>query len=266
MENNKLSVTPLTDEDVNEFNKEFEGVICAPIRNELKDALDVVLITLKAFYRRFPAPDQVIDELIDATTKAVSAAMRTVDEMDVVELGRIEERSDYAEAAFKLVQPCIPSGVLSCKDSLSAKDVALRASYLRKVLDMYKIISTPTSWYTGSDIGYSCATYLKNKLAQYPGGKTLAGTVYIPGDPEYKVYEGRSRVRDSEHPAVISTLKHWADENVDDDYRDKFFAFLMRHEADIFKYTQMNTLFLEENDEICVFFYRWFLKEQEQAS
>lgn len=263
MEDNKLSVTPLTDEEVNEFNKEFERVICSPVRNHLKEALDVILITLKALYRHSLAHDLTIDELIDVTTKAVSAAMRTVDEMDAVELGRIEKRSDYAETAFKLVEPYVPCGALSGKDPLNVREYAsVRARYLRKVLDMSTILGIPTSWYSGSDIGYSCATYLKNKLAQYPGGKTLAGTIYVPGDPEYTIYDNKPRVRDSEHQAVISMLKHWADENVDDNCKDKFFAFLMRHEADIFKYTQINTLFFEENDEICVFFYRWFLKEQ----
>ena len=84
--NNKLSVTPLTEDEVKKFNKEIDCILCSPVRNNIKDALDAILITVKSFYRSLPAEAaEQTDGLINATTKVVSAAMRSVDEMDAVD-------------------------------------------------------------------------------------------------------------------------------------------------------------------------------------
>ena len=270
--NNKLSVTPLTDDEVKKFNKEIDCILCSPVRNSLKDALDAILFTVKVFYRNFPSfighSDLSTDDLIDAIVTAVSTAMLRVDEMGVAELRRIAERADYEYIAFKLVEGYIPNGMLSCKDQLSGvKDyVSLRARYLRKVSDICGIADTQTNWYNGADINYSTSAYFKSKLAECPGGKTLASTINIPGDLGYIIYGNILPTRNTEQPSVISMLKQWADENVDDSCRDKFFAFLMRHEADVFTYAKVHRHDLEKSDEVYVFFYRWFLKEQEQAS
>lgn len=264
--NNKLSVTPLTDDEVKKFNREVDCILCSPVRNNIKDALDAILITVKSFYRSLPAEAaSQLDGLIDTTTKIVSAAMRSVDEMDAVELGRIAERSAYAQIAFKLVESCIPNGMFG-EDQLNPRDyVSRRARYLRKIDDILHIVGFNTMFYNGADINYANAAYLKNKLAECPGGKTLANPIYVPGDLGYVIY-GNGPVVHTEQPSVISMLKQWADENVDDNCRDKFFAFVMRHEADIFNYAKVHRHDLEKSDEVYVFFYRWFLKEQEQAS
>ena len=265
--NNKLSVTPLTDDEVKKFNKEVDCILCSPVRNNIKDALDAILITVKSFYRRLPSEAaSQLDGLIDTTTKAVSAAMRSVDEMDAVELEWIAERSNYAQIAFKLVESCIPSGVFG-EDQLNHRDYVSRcARYLRKIDDILHIVGFNTMFYNGADITYVSASRLKSKLAECRGGKTLADLITIPGDPGYVIYGNILPARNTEQPAVISMLKQWADENVDDSCRDKFFAFVMRHEADVFNYAKVHRHDLEKSDEVYVFFYRWFLKEQEQAS
>ena len=112
----------------------------------------------------------------------------------------------------------------------------------------------------------SSTKYLKSKLAECPGGEVLANGISVPGDPGYIIYGNILPTRNTEQPSVISMLKQWADENVDDSCRDKFFAFVMRHEADVFNYAKVHRHDLEKSDEVYVFFYRWFLKEQEQAS
>ena len=265
--NNEISVTPLTDDEVKKFNREVDCILCSPVRNNIKDALDAILITVKSFYRRLPSEAaSQLDGLIDTTTKVVSAAMRSVDEMDAVELGIIAERSDYAQIAFKLVESCIPNGVFG-EDQLSPKDyVSRRARYLRKIDDILHIVGFNTMFYNGADINYANAAYLKSKLAEYPGGEALARGISVPSDPGYIIYGNILPTRNAEQPSVISTLKHWADENVDDSCRDKFFAFVMRHEADVFNYAKVHRHDLAKSDEVYVFFYRWFLKEQEQAS
>lgn len=266
--NNKLSVTPLTDDEVKKFNREVDCILCSPVRNNIKDALDAILFTIKCYYRWFQTSDTKFsgvsfDETIDAITKLISSAMRIVDGMDVTELRRIAERADYAHAAFKLVGSCLPDGMLLCKDQLNSKNpILLRARYLRKILDICRIVGLQTDWYTGADINYYSATYLKSKLAECPGGKTLADPIKIPSDPGYVIYGNEPVVQNVEYPSVISTLKQWADENVDDSCRDKFFAFVMRHESDIFNYGKVHRPDLEKVDEVCLFFYRWFLKEQ----
>ena len=157
-DNNKLSVTPLTEDEVKKFNKEIDCILCSPVRNNIKDALDAILFTVKVFYRNFPSSighsDLSTDDLIDAIVTAVSTAMLSVDEMDVAELRRIAERADYEYIAFKLVEGYIPNGLLLCKDQLSdGKDyVSLRARYLRKVSDICDITDTRTNWYDGADI------------------------------------------------------------------------------------------------------------------
>lgn len=269
MEDNKLSVTPLTDDEVTKFNKEIDCILCSPVRNSIKDALDAILFTVKVFYRNFPSSighsDLSTDDLIDAIVTAVSAVMLRVDEMGVAELRKIAERADYAYVALKLVESYIPNGVFG-EDQLNPRDyVSRRARYLRKIDDILHIAGFNTMFYNGADINYANAAYLKNKLAECPGGKILANPIYVPGDPGYVIY-GNGPVVHTEHPSVISMLKQWADENVDDSCRDKFFAFLMRHEADVFNYAKVHKHDIEKSDEVYVFFYRWFLKEQEQAS
>jgi hypothetical protein len=271
-DNVKVSVTSLTDDEIKDFNTEVEHNCFLPIRNSLKDALDVILLTVNYFYRHFPSdsghPDLSTDDLIDSITTAVSTVMLKVDEMDATELTKIAEHDNYVYDAFKLVNEYIPEGVLihaNIQPFVSGMSSS-HEGYLRKVLDMMNILRIPAMLYKGSDIMYGSATYIKNILAKYPGGNAIACT--IPGEAGYKVYSNKPLAHsyDSIYPTAISTLRLWSDENLDDTSKDKFFAFLMRHVSDIFKYIQVKQLCnpLSESacKDMCTFFYRWFLKEQ----
>lgn len=271
--NNKLSVTPLTDDEVNEFNEEVERSCFLQIRNDLKDALDVILITVNYFCRHFPSdvghPDLSADDLSDSIATAISTAMLQVDEMDATELAKIAEHTNYVYDAFKLVEPYLPDGVLPRNyQPLSEGLNSPRAGYLRKICDILHILSISAMQYKGSDVGYISARYLKNRLVEYPGGKALCGSL-TPDDPGYVIYNNKPFGQSSAYPAIVSTLRQlrqWSDENLDDNCKDKFFAFVMRHEADIYSYIKIKALYnplsREISDELCTFFYRWFLKEQ----
>ena len=271
MENNKVSVNPLTDDEIKEFNTEVENNCLLPIRNGLKDALDAILLTVNYFYRHFPSdakyPDLSTDDLRDSITTAVSTATLKVDEMGTTELAKIAEHANYVYDAFKLVEQYIPDGVLFRNYQPMVRGMSFpHEGYLRKVLDILNILCIPAMQYKGSDIGYGTAMCLKSKLAEFPGGKTIIS--YIPGDPGYIVYNNKPLVHpyNSIYPTAMSTLRLWSEANLDDTFRDKFFAFLMRHESDIFKYIQVkqlcNPLSEFAHKDMCTFFYRWFLNEQ----
>ena len=82
----KISITPLTDDELKEFNEKVEHGKLLPIRNILKDTLDIIHITVKHFYRHLPSnvgyENLSTDDLIDSITTAISNAMLQVDEMD----------------------------------------------------------------------------------------------------------------------------------------------------------------------------------------
>ena len=265
------SVTPLTDEELKKFNTEAEYKCFLPIRKGIKDVLDVILITVKYYYRHFSLgnehPDFSADALTDSITKTITAVMHHVDEMDATELAKIAEHANYVYDAFKLVEPYIPDGVLPRSYQLiGITTQSPLDGYLRKVWDIFHILSITSTQYKGSDVGYGSAIYLKNHLAEYPGGK--ATTTVIPGDPGYVVYTNKPVVctNVSIYQVVMLTLKQWADKNLDDNSKDKFFAFLLRHESGIIKYIKLeqlkNPLSGFDYTAACTFFYRWFLKEQ----
>lgn len=271
MENNKVSANPLTDDEIKEFNAEVENNYLLPIRNGLKDALDIILLTVNYFYRHFPSdakyPDLSTDDLKDSIATAVSTAMLKVDEMGTAELAKIAEHANYVYDAFKLVESYIPDGVLLRNYQPVVKGMNPHEGYLRKVLDILNILWIPAMQYKGSDIGYGTAMYLKSKLAEFPGGKNIVS--YTPADQGYIVYNNKPSGHspyNSTYPTAISTLRFWSEANLDDTSRDKFFAFLMRHESDIFRYVQVkqlcNPLSEFAHKDMCTFFYRWFLKEQ----
>ena len=265
------SVTPLTDEELKKFNTEAEYKCFLPIRKGIKDVLDVILITVKYYYRHISLgnehPDFSADALTDSITKTITAVMHHVDEMDATELAKIAEHANYVYDAFKLVEQYIPDGVLFRNYQPMVRGMSFpHEGYLRKVLDILSILCIPAMQYKGSDIGYGTAMYLKSKLAEFPGGKTIIS--YIPGDPGYIVYNNKplGHPYNSIYPTAMSTLRFWSEANLDDTSRDKFFAFLMRHESDIFKYIQVkqlcNPLSEFAHKDMCTFFYRWFLNEQ----
>ena len=268
------SVTSLTDDELKEFNKEIENNYLLPIRNGLKDALDAILLTVNYFYRHFPSdtgyPDFSTDDLIDSISTAVSTAMLKVDEMDATELTKIAEHTNYVYDAFKLVEEYIPKGVLSQGYQPIVPGMNFpHEGYLRKVVDILNILCSPAMQYKGSDIGYITATHLKNILAKFPGGNAITCT--IPGDYGYTVYRNTpvGRPYDFIYPTAMSTLRLWADANLDDTSKDKFLLFLVKHELDVlyqFKSLHEKQLYNPRTkfdyEDTCTFFYRWFLKEQ----
>lgn len=67
----------------------------------------------------------------------------------------------------------------------------------------------------------------------------------------------------------MSTLRLWADANLDDNSKDKFLLFLVKHELDVlYQFKSLhekqlhNPLTKLDYEDTCTFFYRWFLKEQ----
>lgn len=274
MENNKVSVNPLTDDEIKEFNTEVENNCLLPIRNGLKDALDAILLTVNYFYRHFPSdsgyPDLSTDDLIDSISTAVSTAMLKVDEMDAAELTKIAEHTNYAYDAFKLVEEYIPDGLLFRNYQPYVKGMNFpHERYLRKVVDILSILRIPAMQYEGSDIGYVTSIHLKNRLAEYLGGKSVFDC--LPGDYGYTVYRNTpvGRPYDFIYPTAMSTLRLWADANLDDNSKDKFLLFLEKHELDVlYQFKSLhekqlhNPLTKLDYEDTCTFFYRWFLKEQ----
>ena len=268
------SVTSLTDDELKEFNKEIENNYLLPIRNGLKDALNTILLTVNYFYCHFPSdsgyPDLSTDDLIDSISTAVSTAMLKVDEMDAAELTKIAEHTNYAYDAFKLVEEYIPKGVLSQGYQPIVPGMNFpHEGYLRKVVDILSILRIPAMQYEGSDIGYVTSIHLKNRLAEYPGGKGVFDC--LPGDYGYTVYRNTpvGRPYDFIYPTAMSTLRLWADANLDDNSKDKFLLFLVKHELDVlYQFKSLhekqlhNPLTKLDYEDTCTFFYRWFLKEQ----
>ena len=268
------SVTPLTDEELKKFNTEAEYKCFLPIRKGIKDVLDVILITVKYYYRHISLgnehPDFSADALTDSITKTITAVMHHVDEMDAAELTKIAEHTNYAYDAFKLVEEYIPKGVLSQGYQPIVPGMNFpHEGYLRKVVDILSILRIPAMQYEGSDIGYVTSIHLKNRLAEYPGGKGVFDC--LPGDYGYTVYRNTpvGRPYDFIYPTAMSTLRLWADANLDDNSKDKFLLFLVKHELDVlYQFKSLhekqlhNPLTKLDYEDTCTFFYRWFLKEQ----
>lgn len=266
-------VTPLTDDEIKEFNERVERCRFEYVRNGLKDALDIILITATCFYRQFPSsaghPALSLDDLIDSITEVVSTAMLRVDDMSDAELEQIAGHTNYVYDAFRLVEPFLPNGVLPRNYQLFRKGIDARGSYLRKVFDIYQIICTPIEQYKGSDVGYSSMLRFKKILADYPGGKTLNLMGTAPDSPGYVVYDNKplSNVFDFAYQQILAELLQWADNNLDnDDVKYKYCSFLTQHASDISNYVKIKPLHSnvtgKEKEEMYMFFYRWFLKEQ----
>lgn len=282
MENNHdISVTPLTDDEIKEFNKEVEHAKLGPIRDALKDILRVIELTVIYFYHHMPITENIdnplsVDDLIDAIQEAIDAAIMNVDEMDAAELARIKGHSNLTQDAYRLVAMYLPYGMFRehynpvpyQAHNPVAHAVDPHAAYLRKVFDIYQILRTPADKYRGADLGYSSALALREALNDYPGGKFISRTVF----PEHTMYNLPPYVSLQEPVLCFahSTWIHgWADENLEYD-KHEFLSFMTNHSQDIIDYIELKNLGNlpddKQVDDMCTLFYRWFLKEQEQAS
>ena len=281
MENNKISITPLTDDELKEFNEKVEHGKLLPIRNILKDTLDIIHITVKHFYRHLPSnvgyENLSTDDLIDSITTAISNAMLQVDEMDDKKLAKIAKHANYVYDAFKLVEMYIPDGMFPSgyQPNISyplpgcIKIPDTHTNYLRKVFDIYQILSAPIGTYKGSDIGYTSTIRLKALLAEYPGGKALGATCNGPDMLGYAIYNTVLP-----YPYYVNTsdqdkwpdIMKWVYENVKNIDEGEFYEFLNTHKSEIAAYTKLKASYPnltdDEKDEMCKLFVRLFLKEQ----
>lgn len=169
MKNNKMSVTPLTDEEFKEFSKKIEHGKLLPVREILKDTLDVIQFTVE-YFLKYNVPeikniekDSTHELLIDSWCEITSNAKSRVDEMDDNELSKIAKHANYVQDAFDLVRMHIPVGMYQCSQliedcELPGLSAVLGArklrGYLRKVFDIYAILNTPVEQYMGANIEY----------------------------------------------------------------------------------------------------------------
>lgn len=277
MENNEIPFTPLTDEEIKEFNKEVEHVKLEPIRDALKDILRVIRLTVMYFYHHMPETENVdnplsVDDLIDGVSEAIDTAIMDVDKMDDAELARIKGHYNLTRDAYRLVAMYLPDGLLTepykpvpYQDYNSvAHAIDPYTAYLRKVFDIYQILRTPAQKYRGADLGYSSAITLKEALNDYPGGKFISRTVL----PENVMYD-LPRYVTLQEPilcfAYSTWIQGWADENLEYD-KHEFLSFVTNHSQDVSDYIELKHLGNlpddKQVDSMCTLFYRWFLKEQ----
>lgn len=288
MENSTISVTPLTDDEFKEFSKKIEHGKLLPVREILKDTLDIIhfIVTYFLKYRvqeiENIEKDSTKELLIDSWGEITFNAKSRVDEMDDNELAKIAKHANYVQDAFNLVRMYVPVDMYQCSSQpvmyheLLGPSSVLGArklrGYLRKVFDIYNILNTPVWQYMGADIEYFSEKRLKELLSEFSGVKrttrptsdNLGYEIYNTGlqHPYYVYLNERSLDKVIGDPDIF--LK-WADENVKDIDKDEFFEFLIKHESEISAYTKLKpsypNLTTDEKGEICKFFVRWFLKE-----
>lgn len=285
MKNNKMSVTPLTDEEFKEFSKKIEHGKLLPVREILKDTLDVIQFTVEYFIRHdtLIQGTKDIDTFTDVVNLATSNAKSRVDEMDDNELSKIAKHANYVQDAFNLVRIYIPASMYQCGSQpimyceIPGLTAVLGArklrGYLRKVLDICNILNTPAKQYMGTNIVYFPKMQFEELLSK---SSNVKGTTRrIQDELGYKIYNTELHypywVHPNEQPLdkVIGDpdiFLKWTDENAKNINKDEFFEFLTRRESEISAYTKLKqsypNLTADEKDEICKVFYRWFLKEQ----
>lgn len=289
MENNEIPFTPLTDDEFKEFNEKVEHGKLLSVREILKDTLDIIHFTVEYFLRYSVPEIENIDKdsakelAMDSWHEIIFNAKSQVDEMDDNSLSEIAEHANYVQDAFNLVRMYIPVDMYQCSSQpvmyhelprpIEVLGARKLRGYLRKVFDIYNILNTPAWQYMGVDIEYVSEKRLKELLSEFSGVKRA--TRPTSDNLGYGIYN-----TGLQHPHCIylnerpldkvigdpDILLKWADENVKDIDKDKFFEFLIRHKSEISAYTKLKPSYLnlttDEKDEMCKFFVRWFLKEQ----
>ena len=276
---NKMSVTPLTDEEFKEFSKKIKHGNSLPVREIFKDTLDIIQFTVEYYLKHSISNHKFVN---DSCEKTISNIKSRVDEMSDDELMKITRHPNYIQDAFDLVRWFIPVGMYQCSQLIMDREIPRLSAvlgarkfrgYLRKVMDIYDILNTPTGQYLGADIKYFSSTSLEEFVNEF---SDVRGTKRPTSDDlGYEIYNTELRhpyyVYLNEQPLdkVIGdpdVFLKWADENAKDIDKDEFFDFLTRHETEIFVYTKLKpsypNLTADEKDEICKTICRWFLKEQ----
>ena len=285
MKNNKISDTPLTDDEFKEFRKKIDHSRLLTVREILKDTLDIIHFTVKYFIQHdtLIQGTKDIDTFGDVVNLVTSNAKSRVDEMDDNELSKIAKHANYVQDAFNLVRIYIPANMYQCSSQpimcceLPGLNAVLGSrklrGYLCKVFDIYGILNTPAEQYMGANIEYFSSTRLEELLSEF---SSVKGTTRLTRDDlGYEIYNAELRhpyfVYLNEQPLdkVIGdpdVFLKWVDKNAKNINKDEFFEFLTRREPEISAYTKLKqsypNLTADEKDEICEVFYRWFLKEQ----
>ena len=288
MKNNKISDTPLTDDEFKEFSKKIEHGRLLPVREIFKDTLDIIHFTVK-YFLKYSVPeikniekDSTRELIMDSWEEIISNAKSQVDEMNDDELMKIARHANCVQDAFDLVRMHIPVGMYQCSQLIVDREIPRLSAvlgarkfrgYLRKIFDIYDILNTPTGQYMGADIEYFSSTSLEEFSNEFSGVKGTKRPT--SSDLGYEIYNTELR-----HPYYVylneqpldkvmgdpDIFLKWADENVKNINKDEFFEFLTRREPEISAYTKLKqsypNLTADDKDEICKVFYRWFLKEQ----
>jgi len=278
MKNNKVSVTPFTDDEFKEFSKKIEHGKLLSVREILKDTLDIIHFTVK-YFLKYNVSHKL---LMESWEKITSNAKSQVDEMDDDKLMKIARHANCVQDAFDLVRMHIPVGMYQCSQLIMDREIPRLSAvlgarkfrgYLRKIFDIYDILNTPTGQYMGADIEYFSSTSLEEFSNEFSGAKGTKRPT--SSDLGYEIYNAELR-----HPYYVylneqpldkvmgdpDVFLKWADKNVKNINKDEFFEFITRREPEISGYTKLKpsypNLTADEKDEICKVFYRWFLKEQ----
>ena len=285
MKNNKISDTPLTDDEFKEFSKKIEHSKLLPVREILKDTLDIIHFTVTYFIRHdtLIQGTKDIDTFSDVVNLVISNAKSQVDEMDDNELSKIAKHANYVQDAFNLVRIYIPASMYQCSSQpimcceLPGLNAVLGArklrGYLRKVFDIYEILNTPVEQYMGANIEYFSKMQLEELLNE---SSNVKGTTRLTRDDlGYEIYNTGLHhpyfmcLNEQPLDKVIGdpdVFLKWVDENAKNIDKDEFFEFLIGRESEISAYIKLKqsypNLTADEKDEICKVFYRWFLKEQ----
>ena len=276
-ENIKLSVTPLTDDEINEFNKEADHVLFLPYRQQLKMALDVIKLTCWNYCITQPKLMPV-----DTILSSIDEVIENVDKMDGAELREKLTRDNFAKVAYDLTKDFLPQDMLAMGyDFTVGASTTSAPNYIWKIFDICTLINTPTWAYKRVDRGFDTALKLKTVLTEFPGGKMIGDTIFpsyilnnqdLPATlPLTDVYNSKSVIqRDSfNDPDNQMAMSNWMDDNLNDD-RDAFGVFFFIKHSDLphrylqMKYPGKESLNETQVAEICTFVYRWFLKEKNE--
>lgn len=270
MENNhEISVTPLTDDEIKEFNEQVKHAKVLPVRDALKDMLRVIKLTAVYFYHHMSETKGI--DMAFSVDELINDAITNVDEMDDTELMKIKEHSNLVSDAYQLVEVYLPDELIygpqtTCVNPYGnlSSNINPRVAYLKKVFDIYQLLCTPTVNYKGSDIGYNTTIAFKEALEDYPGGKVISRTIF-PDNTIYILPHHEIKPQQVLCFSLEATISGWVDDNLDDEKR-AFYDFATKHLQDIIDYMDLLNLSCaispEQTHELCTFFYRWFLKEQ----
>ena len=279
MENNKISVTPLTDEEIKEFNKEADRVLFLPYRQQLKMALDVIKLTC---WNHCIAQPKLMP--VDTILSNIDEVIENVDKMDGAELREKLTRDNFAKVAYDLTKDFLPQDMLAMSYDWQNNGMPTTPipNYIWKIFDICTLINTPVWAYKRVDPGHSTALKLKEVLAEFPGGRMIGNMIFpsyalnnqdLPASmPITDVYT--RTIKRMWMDALIdmntqTAIRNWMHNNLDEDH-DAFASFFFEDHCNLphscvqMKYPGAQSLDETQVAEICTFMYRWFLKEKNE--